>query len=278
MDTIYDIIASVKVRIGVAIGALPLERFGDVVDPTSTGLGFDSLWLPESFQRGGVDPLVGLSFAAARVSRLKLGTHLVAPGRNPYLLARQLAQLDRLSGGRLLLTLVAGLERAGRTHRPGPPVGRSHGVVRRAPRPHARLVGRRGGGRHQARRPPGPGSARGRPRPGRRTGALVAGRAPQPTAGWAGRTTLEEAIAAKAVIDAAAADAGRTISPEHFGRRTSAYALGRLGLPPLREQVARWVDAGFTKLVVRPATPPDEPNGWGAELRRLADDVLDLQT
>ena len=92
--------------------------------------------------------------------------------------------------------------------------------------------------------------------------------------GWlAGRTTLEEAVAAKAVIDGAAADAGRTISPEHFGTNLGYSWDG--DLPPLRDQVARWVDAGFSKLVVRPATPPDD---WGPELRRLADDVLDLQT
>ena len=65
--------------------------------------------------------------------------------------------------------------------------------------------------------------------------------------------------------------AGRAISPEHFGTNLG-YGPG---LPPLREQIARWVDAGFTKLVVRPAEPPDD---WVAELRRLADDVLDLQT
>ena len=92
--------------------------------------------------------------------------------------------------------------------------------------------------------------------------------------GWlAGRMTLEEAVAAKAVIDAAAAAAGRAISPEHFGTNL-AYSWDG-DLPPLRDQVARWVDAGFSKLVVRPATPPDD---WGPELRRLADDVLDLQT
>ncbi|MGN6695406.1 MAG: LLM class flavin-dependent oxidoreductase, partial [Aquihabitans sp.] len=54
------------------------------------------------------DPLVGLSYAAGRIERLKLGTHLVAPGRTPYALAKSLAQLDRLSGGRLLLGIGVG--------------------------------------------------------------------------------------------------------------------------------------------------------------------------
>src|SRR5207245_11060207 len=43
------------------------------------------------------------ALAAGRSSRLKLGTSvLVVPGRNPVLLAKSLASLDRLSGGRLL--------------------------------------------------------------------------------------------------------------------------------------------------------------------------------
>src|SRR5438270_4308139 len=49
------------------------------------------------------DPLIGLAYAAGRTQRLKLGTSvLVLPGRNPVLLAKELATLDRLSNGRLL--------------------------------------------------------------------------------------------------------------------------------------------------------------------------------
>ena len=46
--------------------------------------------------------------AAARTTRLKLGVYLSVPGRNPVRLARELANLDRLSGGRLLLIMVLG--------------------------------------------------------------------------------------------------------------------------------------------------------------------------
>ena len=77
------------------------------------------------------------------------------------------------------------------------------------------------------------------------------------------------------MIEEAAAEAGRTISPEHFGTNLGYSWDG--DLPPLRDQIGRWVDAGFSKLVVRPATPPAE-DAWAQELRRLADDVLDLQT
>jgi alkanesulfonate monooxygenase SsuD/methylene tetrahydromethanopterin reductase-like flavin-dependent oxidoreductase (luciferase family) len=256
-----------KVRIGVAVGALPLDQFGPVLDALD-GLGFDSVWLPETFQRGGVDPLVGLAFAAARVPRLKLGTHLVAPGRNPYVLARELAQLDELSGGRLLLTFVAGLDEPAERRAQGMPTGdRTPWFDEHLPAMRGWWAGQEVDGLTLDARP--------RQDPlevwlgGRAPKALV--RAGRLSDGWlAGRMTLEEAAAAKEVIDDAAAAADRVISPEHFGTNLG-YGPG---LPPLREQIARWVDAGFTKLVVRPAEPPDD---WVGELRRLAD-VLDVQT
>jgi alkanesulfonate monooxygenase SsuD/methylene tetrahydromethanopterin reductase-like flavin-dependent oxidoreductase (luciferase family) len=260
----------VKVRIGVAVSGLPLERFGAVVDDLD-GLGFDSIWLPESFQRGAVDPLVGLAFAAARVRRLKLGTHLIAPGRNPYVLARELAQLDRLSGGRLLLTFVAGLDEPAERAAQGLPSGdRTGWFDEHLDRLRAWWAGSEVDGLTLDSRPVqdplevwlG----------GRAHRALV--RAGRLSDGWlVGRTTLDEAVAAKAVIERSAAEVGRVISPEHFG--TNLHYDWSGGLPPLREQVHRWVDAGFSKLVVRPAAPPDD---WGPELRRLADEVLDLQT
>ena len=260
-----------KVRIGVAIGALPLERFPTVLDDLDD-LGFDSVWLPETFQRGGVDPLVGLAFAAARVPRLKLGTHLVAPGRNPYVLAHELAQLDRLSGGRLLLTFVAGLDEPAERIAQGLPSGdRTGWFDDHLGRIRAWWAGNEVDGITLDSRPAqdplevwlG----------GRAQRALV--RAGRLSDGWlAGRTTLDDAVAAKAVIDEAAAEAGRAISPEHFGTNLMYSSDG--DLPPLRDQISRWVDAGFSKLVVRPATAPRGRRG--PELRRLADDVLDLQT
>jgi alkanesulfonate monooxygenase SsuD/methylene tetrahydromethanopterin reductase-like flavin-dependent oxidoreductase (luciferase family) len=94
-----------KVRIGLGIGTQPLHddaAFGPLVDDLER-LGFDSLWLSERLTNATIDPLVGLAFAAGRSRRLKLGTSvLVLPGRNPALLAKAIASLDRLSGGRCL--------------------------------------------------------------------------------------------------------------------------------------------------------------------------------
>ena len=55
------------------------------------------------------DPLIWLAFAAAAVPRMRLGTCiLIVPQRNPLILAKELATLDRLSGGRVELGLGVG--------------------------------------------------------------------------------------------------------------------------------------------------------------------------
>jgi probable F420-dependent oxidoreductase len=56
-----------------------------------------------------LDPFVGLAFAAAATRTLRLLTNLtVLPYRNPFLLAKSVASLDRLSGGRIILGVGTG--------------------------------------------------------------------------------------------------------------------------------------------------------------------------
>ena len=56
-----------------------------------------------------VDPLVALSWMAALTGTIELGTNiLVLPQRNPVVLAKALATLDSLSGGRVLLGVGVG--------------------------------------------------------------------------------------------------------------------------------------------------------------------------
>ena len=93
--------------------------------------GFESIWtvehvvVPEGYEstypydRSGrmpgnddapiPDPLIWLAFLASATSTIKLGTGvLIVPQRNPLVLAKELATLDVLSGGRMLLGVGAG--------------------------------------------------------------------------------------------------------------------------------------------------------------------------
>src|SRR2546430_3689867 len=99
-----------KIRIGVgAAGASSTpEALAELVRGIDD-LGFDSLWLSEVLTGPVLDPLVGLAWAAASNPRVKLGTTMLLPGRNVLRLAKQLASLDVLCRGRLLVTMVPGL-------------------------------------------------------------------------------------------------------------------------------------------------------------------------
>jgi hypothetical protein len=97
------------------------------------------------------------------------------------------------------------------------------------------------------------------------------------------------------VIEEAAARAGRSISPEHFGmslgyarepidpatartmaaRRPRSLELTPVGLPALRDRIERFIAVGFSKFVVRPIVVPAS---WSAELEALAGAVGGLQT
>src|SRR5258708_23599735 len=94
-----------KMRLGGGDGSMPAETLAELVKARDD-LGFDSLWLSEVLTGPVIDPAVGLSWAAASNPRLKIGTTMLLPRRNVLRLAKQLASLDALSKGRLLVTLV----------------------------------------------------------------------------------------------------------------------------------------------------------------------------
>ncbi len=79
-------------------------------------LGFDSFWLPENHFTGPASipaPLMLLAAIAARTSRIRLGsTSYLLPIRNPILAAEEVAVLDRLSGGRVILGIGRGFQDA----------------------------------------------------------------------------------------------------------------------------------------------------------------------
>jgi alkanesulfonate monooxygenase SsuD/methylene tetrahydromethanopterin reductase-like flavin-dependent oxidoreductase (luciferase family) len=68
-------------------------------------LGFDSVWVGDSLlARPRHDPLTLLAAVAARTRKIELGTAVLLPAlRNPVVLAQQVATLDRISEGRLIL-------------------------------------------------------------------------------------------------------------------------------------------------------------------------------
>lgn len=82
--------------------------------------GFAAVWLPDHLLPpgeygtgngfGGVfEALITLSHLAAVTSQIRLGTSvLVLPLRDPFVVAKQVATIDRLSGGRMVLGVGAG--------------------------------------------------------------------------------------------------------------------------------------------------------------------------
>jgi probable F420-dependent oxidoreductase len=98
----------------------PTASFESIADSAQLAekSGFDSVWstdhiiVPkrESVPYGNlIESIVSLSIAACVTSRVKLGTSIIVlPQREPIVLAKQLACLDRISGGRLIFGAGAG--------------------------------------------------------------------------------------------------------------------------------------------------------------------------
>ncbi|MGE4426488.1 MAG: LLM class flavin-dependent oxidoreductase [Solirubrobacteraceae bacterium] len=294
---------SLSVRVGVAW----TPRGADLRDGTYRRLvealeriGYDSIWLADTAALEGVAPLPALTAAALWTERLKLGTGvLVLPPRNAVLLARELATLDVLSGGRLLpaggLGIAAGPERDALGVPRGERVARLEEVVTVV---KALWTG-------------DPVTFDGRfcaldgtviaPVPHRRRLELWLGGTARPALERVGRIAdgwlasfigPEDFARAVTVIRRSADEAGRSIDPDHYGTTVHAVRtageLGDahrrlLGLAPnvapedhvavgaaaLRELLERFIVGGATKFVVVPVA--DDPIGW---LEELYDEVV----
>jgi probable F420-dependent oxidoreductase len=118
----------------LGIGSGARRAVIDAVAVAAEGAGFVTLWAGEhvvmvdesasrypyardgriavSAQADWLDPLIGLSFAAAVTSRIGVATGvLLLPEHNPVIVAKQVASLDVLSGGRLTLGIGVGWSR-----------------------------------------------------------------------------------------------------------------------------------------------------------------------
>lgn len=297
-----------KVRIGYGLGTRSLTndagRFTSFVDGLE-GHGFDSLWLSERLTGDCPDPLIGLAVAAGRTKKLKLGTSVqVLPGRNPVLVAKEWASLDRLSAGRTLPAFGLGIadpreqqafgvergERAKWFDEALPLIRRlwlEESVDHDGDRFHYQGVSVRP---KPLQQPPDVWLGGLAPSELRRVGRLGDGWLPS-------FCTPADIERSRPIIEEAATAHDRAIDVEHWGaliaythgevpdivvtalaaRRpdltdpTSVIADGHEGL---RSRIESFVEAGASKFVAIPLTEPDD---WDVELTNLADAVLDLQ-
>jgi hypothetical protein len=67
------------------------------------------------------------------------------------------------------------------------------------------------------------------------------------------------------------ADLAAAMSARRGGRDIA--AMTPIGWDALRERVEAWLDAGFSKFLLRPLVPPED---WTAELEALAEEILPL--
>ena len=104
-------------KVGVKIGPALDSSVADAARKAE-GLGFDSVWVSERVAvpldkphpyDPMVDPWIALAYIAAVTSRVELGTSVSQIAlRPPVLMARELATLDRLSNGRVIVGAGAG--------------------------------------------------------------------------------------------------------------------------------------------------------------------------
>ena len=97
-----------KVKFGVFLWPMPLEQAQRAEE-----LGFDSLWVSEHmlFYVPTFDAITVLAAFAARTQRILLGSAvLLLPLRHPTIVAKEVASLDIISNGRIILGVGVGGE------------------------------------------------------------------------------------------------------------------------------------------------------------------------
>lgn len=298
-----------KIRIGFGLGTMTAAgdstQFGQIVDDLER-LKFDSLWMSERVNGPAPDPIVAMTYAIARTTRLKVGAGvMVLPGRNPVLLAKALASLDVLSDGRLLPAFGLGIADAAEHQAFG--VGRKE----RAPwfneaLPLLRRLWEEDEVTHHGERFTID-KARVFPKPVQKPLEVwLGGRAPselrrvgQYGDGWLPSfCTAEDVETGIEVVNNHAADANREIEDEHFGVLVAYTPEGtemhprmkklaedrKPGMDPreiipqgfdsIKEKLEAFIEVGASKFVILPISEPDD---WTAELEALAETLLPLE-
>ena len=293
-----------KIRIGMGLGGAAGPDGLTAVTAQLERLGVDSLWLSEMVYGPLAEPFIGMTWALATTSKLKVGTGVtVLPGRHPVLVAKQLATLAGLAPARVLP--VFGLRPARPAERDLFPVpdgqraavfDESLALVRALlTQPSVTFEGRFFTVR----------DASVGPLPVKPLDLWLGGSAPAGLRrvgrlgdGWLGSfLSPADAGQARVAIQAAAAGAGREVDPEHFGislavtdggipdELAAAVARRRPGADPAsivasgwddaRRKIEQFVAAGLSKFVVRPGTPAQDAAAFAEGLAR---ELMPLQT
>lgn len=276
---------------------LDAETFWSIVDSCEE-LRWDSIWFSERITGDLIDPLAAMAALAGRTKRIKFGTSVLAlPERNPVLLAKELASIDVLSGGRLIPAFGLGteavqfdpVERAARTEEAVTLMKRlwTEGSVTYDGRYfqvsdisiHPRPI----------QKPHPDVWFGGHSKPALRRVARLG-------EGWLPSFVTAAEYRGKAdTIREMASEAGREIDPEHYGALVPYMADGRAeadavlaavaarrpqvdphevivtdGPKGLRLRLEQFIEQGASKFVVVPALPPRD---WSEELALLRDEV-----
>ena len=151
----FDVsIPNAREGMSAPVGSLRIDDVGRAAKAAEE-LGFHGIWatdfitptpcykIPEQDRPVWLEPIVSLAYCAALTSRIRLGTGvLMAPFRDPVVLAKEPATLDPLSGGRLTLGMGIGMCRARSRNHPPPRRGRqSRADARRIHRGDGSVVG-----------------------------------------------------------------------------------------------------------------------------------------
>src|SRR5882762_2884458 len=281
------------VKIGVFLFATDASADPAVVARKAEELGFASFWVPEHpviplqtsspypGSRDGIipdaygrimDPFVALARASAVTKTIQLGTGIcLIPERNPLLLAKEVATLDRLSGGRFLFGVGAGWLKE-ETEIMGGDFAHRWTQTRESilamkelwTKPEAEFHGKyydfppvkSESKTTQKTHPP----------------VLLGGGATnvlQRVVAWGdgwlpNRITPEQVRESRVTLDRLAKDAGRD---------PSKLTISVFGQPPDRDLIRRYLDAGATRVIVRPESVKTDAE-MAAQLTRIAESVL----
>ncbi len=297
-----------KIRIGYGLGTrnatTDQDRFCQLVDALEHHE-FDSLWLSERLSGDCPDPLVGMAYACGRTRNLKVGMSvMVLPGRNPVILAKSMASLDQLSGGRLIPAFGLGVANSAEQQAFG--VQRNErGAWFNEALPLMRRLWAEEHVTHHGKRF-NLEDVTIRPQPvSKHLDVWLGGIAPlelkrvgRHSDGWLPSFCTPAQVAeGRATIEQIAAEHDRSIDPEHYGAlliyRTDGGPIAPAtlaviqdrnpGIDPdsmvpdkdgLAKAIQGFIDVGFSKFVLIPAAEPDD---WATELAEIASIVKPLE-